>query len=953
MPLSHAIQGSPQWLADYIENLVQKSRQLGSQGYEPYRNLSNANIKGEIEKLLESQKGTKYDIIPFSITGTSKPININPRDLDRLIRDEGFARRVYESNTGLSNVSLYELQDLRQRAQKTFESFIPEIRRIESEFGPIESERERLESEKNRLGSERERLGSERERIGYERLEEERRRLEPELERLASQEADLKSAHSQRFQSMESQVKDFENRGQTPKSHGMGDLYANLYNEKAQYEKSLREIKNRKREIKSQLDQVVHQEGDIDQRIKGVSAERESVESTLNSLNPDKLIERSSIEREVNRLHGQQGRIAPMNEIHERAINMLERSFNDDTMKLASEELREAKRHNELRAVEPLVRSSLEGPSDEYMNKYVNDYTKDMRKALEDESEEEYIKKIAPKVNMSFAQMGAFHSGARAKALKDTLLEHRTKLHREIAHLTGSARDKAMEQHELQKRREQSAAHLLGTTTKSEKESARHQAELLRQHAVTKQGLSQLDVAALGQVAKAKQEQQQHEMDVERQEYEKQLMYPQEQLAREAAFVSGLPSPPMQSISGQLSQAPAPPNLLNLGAGTLATLAAGFGQQYQRPYKEGGSVRKQYAHGGSIGSDDIGNEIRNIIQQQGNSDKARLDQASNHNPIQSWLRHVGNEMLSNPSEDPLLSLGRGTAASTEHKEVMRERAANLYDKIQATKLNQYQVLAEYENMKDQSSLRRENFLEKKKFLQQQQQQLSNRPVENADNKETPVEFTLGGTEFMPVTSKKEKEELLKDKKSSESILHELESIRKLSKDYEKYNEHLLVSPRTPLIGNISSGIQGTYSNITKNKNMRKAAVTKAALDSKLEKFKINMETKMRKGVLPEGMRQFMEKKEVFPSSHEPLDIYNKKLEDLLEETKHVYDASKSSLKYNIHISPYDLENMKHKSSDEKVEKNGTINMVDPEGNPLIVPKDQINQALSLGATIVQ
>lgn len=896
MPLSHSLQGAPPWLNDYIQEIANRSRQLGNERHLPFRKASpeqNEAIKGEINRLVESQKGGKFDIISFSITGTSKPININPDDLRHIVEDEGFARRVYESSTGFQNVSRDELEDLRQRARQKFESSLPEIRKLEQEGRPKEEDVHPLEE-------------------NIHRLELEVRPLKERMSRLKAEKSFIEKKLND-FNDRERKI--IEGRNSSP-APGVNQYIHDLYTKGPGSEKLLENIRANRAKVESEAAEKFSEISDLDMKLGQISNEKSKFESQL-GINPLDLPGRASLERKINRLQSQNGLIAPMNQYHERAINLEERGLNDDTMQLSGEELREAKRHNELRAVEPLVKSSLEGPSDEYMNKYVNDYTKDIRKALEDESEEEFIKKIAPKINMSFAQMGAFHSGARAKALKDTLLEHRTKLHREVAHLTGSARDKAMEHHELQKRREQSAAHLMGHTTKSQQESSRHHAEALRQHGVTKHSLNQLNVAALGQIAKAKQEQEQHQIDVERQEYERELLHPHEKLARESALVSGLPSPPIQSISGQATPYPAPPNLFTLGAGTLASLAGGFGGQQQRQFKKGGSVRKKYADGGAVGQDDIGNEIRKIIQQQEQSGQERLNAASEHNPFQSLMRHVGREMLTNPSEDPLLSIGRGAASSMDHRDAMSERAANLYEKIQATKLNQYQVLAAYENMKEKTGLQRQALLEKTNFHNQQINALKNKNM-NQGNISSPVD--VGGQEFMPITSKREKEDILKDKKSSESILHELESIRKLSKEYEQYNEHLLVSPRTPLIGDIASGIQGRFSNITQNKNMRKAAVAKAALDSKLEKFKINMETKMRKGVLPEGMRNFMEKKEVFPSSHEPLDIYNKKLEDLLDETKNVYDASKTSLKYNVHVSPYDLERMKGEPEEELPEE---------------------------------
>lgn len=674
--LGYELSTAPKWLQEYTQELLNKSRALSSEKYQPVGQSSPQNvaaIKEEIDRLLnEGQKVGKFDIIPFSVTGRSQPIPINPYDLIKIIENEDFARKVYESTTGRHNISREELFDLKERAKKQYQFHLPTIRKLEQEGMKPEN----IEGSTNKLDS--------RNIHNIKQLQERRLPLEAQKKSLFDEEEFIHSklkdlrTEAQKMAStwstpsgmsdQERAVKlNLHNQGRGPYPDVRNDiLYADKYKKLKQdedsFEKALKDISSKKSKIEAEIQ-------DISSALSGFSD------------SPDYLFRRASIEREVRNLQKQRGLIAPMNEIHDRAVAKLERSFDDDTMKLASDELREARNHNELRSVEPLVQSSISGPTDEYMNKYVNDYTKDIRKALEDESEEQYLKEIAPKINMSFAQMGGFHSGARAKALRDSLAQQRTKLHRELAHLTGHARDKAMEHHELQRRREQSAADIIGRAVKSEKESGRNQAESLRHHAVTKHGMTQLDVAALGQVAKAKQEQEQHEIDVARHEHQRQLMYPQEQLAREAALLSGLPPPPSQAFTGTLSSGPQPPNLLTIGAGALSSLASNFAPQHQRTYKEGGSVRKNYADGGSVGSEDIGKELRNIIHEHRQADKEHLAHASHYNPFESMLRHVGNEMLANPGEDPLLSMGRGLSASMDHKDVVRQRAANLYDKI--------------------------------------------------------------------------------------------------------------------------------------------------------------------------------------------------------------------------------------------------------------------------------
>jgi hypothetical protein len=936
MPIVN-FQDAPKWIQDYAQELINKSRKLGEEKYSQYGIQTpdqNIQTRNEIQKLIAKKKGNvEYDIIPISITGKSEPINVSPPDLINIIKDKNFARQVYENASGNFHVTDEEIDDLRKRSHEKYNFFRENIEQWENKAAQRERRRERherkeynknmelAEKNKNRINS----ISEEKELLknNISQLENRRKYF---IENISSNEKKLSASTGFNAVGRENEINWF-----TP------DYISQINKDKISLKKIDDELKLKNEE-----------------QIK-LETEKIGLEEQLSTYTPNKpfelspapsaqnLLSRLALDKEIHNLQRKRGQIAPMNEYHERAINMLEKSFNDENMQLAVDELKEAKKYDELKKVEPMVKASLEGPSDAYMQKYIDDYTTDIRKALQDESEEQFIEEIAPKINMSFAQMGAFNSGARAKALRDSLSKHRIKLHRELAALTAGARDKAMEHHELQKRREQSAANLIGETTRSQKLSHRQQAEALKNQAVIKQGLAQLNVAGLSQVAKAKQEQEQHEIDVERQEHQKQLLFPQEQLAREAAILSGLPVPAMQSLAVNLAPSPAPPNLYNIGAGILGSFAgSGIGQQQQQqvpPYKKGGSVRAYYANGGHIGSDDIGNEIRNIIREQSQNDRQRLEHTSHYNPIQSWLRNVGHQMLANPSEDPLLNVARGSAGAMQEADVTKERAANLFDKIQATKLQQYKVLAAYEDMKQRGDLLKENFLEKKRHHQQMfdlKMAKNKNPSEiNSKGQELiPTEINFKAQEFIPISSKKEMSDLLKDKKASSSILKDLEEIKKLSNEYEKYNENLFISPRNPLIGSIASDIQSKFSYITQNKNMRKAAVAKSALDSKLEKFKINMETKMRKGVLPEGMRQFMEKKEVFPSSGEPLDVYNKKLEDLLKETKDLYESSDASLRYGIHITPYDIENIRSK----KIFENG---LSDVEGENVMPPSTMV------------
>ena len=1028
MPLGQSLQGAPpQWWSNYIESLINRSRQLGSREYVPYGKLSrekNEFIKNEMGRLLEAQKGNEFDTIPFSITGSSKPIPISPHDLTNLIENEGFARRVYEKTTGIHNVSRRELNDLRKRAIE-ISSSLPGNRPLsaaeEPQISQPVSQREPLQAEVRKLVPENRPLSASAENRP---LQQEIRRLEPQEESLESQNIRLKTEQSviqdkrhvlrqemaklseikktpeineqiQRIVSqekilekqlykisdirtkVETKLRKFSSVNETPEPQrgNVASVASKLIqsqsnplgSQESELQKRIKDLKNQEEnlikyaKITSQSDPGNMTNAEL--RFQEISSERRNLESQLGKVhelfhpvrqNPESqhvnissareipepqrrnisaaaersipqpqrgirpldLFERAAIEREMNELQAETALIAPMNQTSQRAKKMLESSF-DDNMDLIGDELRESHRHNELDAVEPLVRSSIEGPSDEYMNKYIDDYTKDIRKALEDESEKEFLTKIAPKINMSFAQMGAFHSGARQKALNDTLGEHSEKLRREISHLTGTARDKAMEHHELQKRREQSAAHVLGHTIKSQKESSRHQAELARQHEVTKHGLAHLNAAALGQIGTAEQLQKQHEIDVKKQQHEREILYPHEQLARQFAEVSGLPPQPIQALSGNVAHPTTPPNLFTLGAGALATT---FGQPQQK--FKGGSVRKKYADGGHIGSDEIGNEIRKIIQAQNQGDKEHLEQASHHDPMQNWLRHVGREMLTNPHEDPLLSLGRGTSAAMDHRDVMRERASNLYDKIQATKLNQYKVLAEYENMKEKTALGRETLKETGRYHD--------------------IMSNLQGSRLNVAPKKTSTQQKLEDK-ALENIVenHEMKNDLNLMQDAIKKS----TLGTGPWIG-VGKSFLGIDNDIDVLGNH---IVTKA---NKLygRGAGSNLQLKTLQGGKPGQHISEKANKTIIKKYGQESDRRIKKNISYL--LKAGWSPEEISSATGVQIPG----NSSVENEEEKIPSSphsNIVNMTDPSGNPLQVPEDQVDHAISLGAFIAQ
>lgn len=167
-----------------------------------------------------------------------------------------------------------------------------------------------------------------------------------------------------------------------------------------------------------------------------------------------------------------------------------------------------------------------------------------------------------------------------------------------------------------------------------------------------------------------------------------------------------------------------------------------------------------------------------------------------------------------------------------------------------------------------------------------------------------------GENFIPIGSKSERLLYTKDKKASGEILQELSSIKK---DYDKFREMAkddLIDPMTPYgIGTTANNAKDLFGYFSKDKNLRAETSQRKALEAKLGKFAVELERKIKGGVLSEGMVKRFENKGLLPSLSDPADVFEEKLNNLTEEMAQRYKASEASLRYGVHISPYDLQQL--------------------------------------------
>jgi hypothetical protein len=218
----------------------------------------------------------------------------------------------------------------------------------------------------------------------------------------------------------------------------------------------------------------------------------------------------------------------------------------------------------------------------------------------------------------------------------------------------------------------------------------------------------------------------------------------------------------------------------------------------------------------------------------------------------------------------------------------------------------------------------------------------------------------GGLEgdFIPIQSKSERLMYTKDKKASGEILRELSSIKKDYDEFKDLTQDDIINPMTPYgVGTAANATKDFFGYFTGDKKLREETSKRKALDAKLGKFAIELERKIKGGVLSEGMVRRFENKGLLPSLEDPQDVFEEKLKNLTEEMADRYKASDASLRYGVHLSPYDLEQLENPASEEGEMDIGQQNlnqqtalMQDANGEQYAIPIEEVDNAINDGLT---
>lgn len=198
-----------------------------------------------------------------------------------------------------------------------------------------------------------------------------------------------------------------------------------------------------------------------------------------------------------------------------------------------------------------------------------------------------------------------------------------------------------------------------------------------------------------------------------------------------------------------------------------------------------------------------------------------------------------------------------------------------------------------------------------------------------------------GENFIPIESKSERLLYSKDKKASGEILQELSTIKKDYDAFRKVAKDDLIDPMTPYgVGSTTNAAKDLFGYFTGSKNLRNETSKRKALEAKLGKFAVELERKIKGGVLSEGMVKRFENKGLLPSLNDAPDVFEEKLNNLTQEMAERYKASDASLRYGVHISPYDLQQLEKRGQGEENQSpieqmpnsSGFISFLNPETN---------------------
>ncbi|HXB10563.1 MAG TPA: hypothetical protein VNZ45_01145, partial [Bacteroidia bacterium] len=406
------------------------------------------------------------------------------------------------------------------------------------------------------------------------------------------------------------------------------------------------------------------------------------------------------------------------------------------------------------------------------------------------------------------------------------------------------------------------------------------------------------------------------------------------ELSRKAAIAGGFPHP-QPTLSAE-SMAPPPPNAFGAMSGVSGLLAGLAGQA--QPHAKGGHVRRGYAAGDSVArAASQFQQLRGHIHES--PEEAEMRESAQHfknyraNPMADYLMTAGAHQLANLNKGPMQSFGEGATQGIQaFKEAQgrnlsaQEKYHNLISKINQSKVNQHQFLSQYHaNMQNQEEMQRQHNIHNAETKRAHDMMYSRA----AEAQEKPIK--------MSATEKKLEHDAQKDLLRAVRMKKELSNLSGLVKQ----------TSSGPLVG------------------FGKKIIPKTKIDNQIEVATNKLILDMHQGMknIPRS-EEFLKRIETtkpntmnYPEANqEALAMMDQGANDVLEHSISAllsagWSPEKIEKRFKIKVPPHFLEGEvpEEESLENEPEHGGVVSMIDPNGNPLSVPKSEVNEALRLGA----
>lgn len=420
-----------------------------------------------------------------------------------------------------------------------------------------------------------------------------------------------------------------------------------------------------------------------------------------------RLSENRGLEQQAQTALSRADRLAPLNPLHTTARTLIEGNNPRESINLGREEIAAARGTNIPNAMAPYLERASQTPAN-YMTQYMQRYQPLMQNFRE-EARRDFLEHDMPTINRQFAGRGAFYSSARQAALRKAIADKDARITREIRNLTVHGQEQAMKDFNAERGHHLRQAEVAGSAHGAQREANIRAAEALRVNALSGHEAARQQAADLSHMGNVEQRQEQNQRDIQLQEHEREQRHPQEQAMLEAAILNNVPPGSFQMGLSTAAMNPPPPNPLSALGGAFAQMAGLNMQQpqQQKTFARGGHVRQGYAEGDSVkrAAAQLA-EMKNHVQESPEVAEMRQSAQSfknhNTNPMGDYLFSLGTHMLGNLQEDPMKAYAQGSNLGMQaYKQAQssnlsaQEKYNNLMDKINQTKMYQHDFISKH------------------------------------------------------------------------------------------------------------------------------------------------------------------------------------------------------------------------------------------------------------------